>query len=87
MAAHVATGVLRVALPRVGTDDVVAGALQQIRRKAEDLSGTLRITRASPGLLERVDPWGDPGGARRLVEGIRGVFDPGSTLSPGRFAV
>ena len=87
MAAHVATGVVRIALPEVGEDEAVAGVLGRVRSGVGERSGSLRIIQASPEVLERVDPWGDPGGAKRLVTGIKGVFDPDNTLSPGRFVV
>lgn len=87
MAAHVATGVLRIALPKIGEAEVVADALGQARSRVGERSGSLRIIQASPEILERVDPWGDPGGAERLVTGIKDVFDPHNTLSPGRFVV
>lgn len=87
MAAHVASGVLRIALPKVGEDELVADALGHVRSGVGERSGSLRIIQASPEILERVDPWGDPGGAKRLVTGIKDVFDPDNTLSPGRFVV
>ncbi len=87
MAAHVVSGVVRIALPEVGADEVVADALGQARSRVAERSGSLRIMQASPEILERVDPWGDPGGAKRLVTGIKDVFDPDNTLSPGRFVV
>ena len=87
MAAHVASGVVRIALPKVGEDEVVAEALGRVRSGVGERSGSLRIIQASPEMVERVDPWGDPGGAKRLVTGIKDVFDPDNTLSPGRFVV
>ena len=87
MAAHVVSGVVRIALPEVGEDEVVADALGQARSRVAERSGSLRIIQASPEILERVDPWGDPGGAKRLVKGIKDVFDPDNTLSAGRFVV
>jgi glycolate oxidase FAD binding subunit len=87
MAAHVATGVMRIVLPSVGEDEAVATALGRVRTEVGERSGSLRIIQASPDVLERVGPWGDPGGARRLMMGIKEVFDPDNTLSPGRFVV
>jgi glycolate oxidase FAD binding subunit len=38
-----------------------------------------------PELKSEINVWGEPSGDFPLMQKLKNVFDPGGTLSPGRF--
>jgi len=68
----------RGAAVRAGAQD---GAADAEAGTAPDRTG------APAALLERLDPFGDPGPALRLMKALKSQFDPAGILSPGRFVV
>lgn len=74
------TGVLYAALPAA---EPCAEVLLAARAAIGD--GSLVLLRAHPGLLRRMDPWGEVPGLE-LMRAVKDAFDPGHRLAPGRFA-
>jgi glycolate oxidase FAD binding subunit len=90
LAAHAATGVLRVGLdgPDLGSADQVeafAGEVTRTRERLAARQGTLVIAEAPPALKRAVDVWGPPGDAIELMRRVKRQFDPDRLLGPGRF--
>ncbi len=59
-------------------------ALEQLRRKAENLGGSLVIDRAPLEIKNELDAWGSFGTARELMQRIKNQLDPENLFSPGR---
>jgi glycolate oxidase FAD binding subunit len=79
-------GVLQLSLWG-GDDQVVARELAlPLRRALEAADGSLVIERASNRLKSECEAWGSiPPDILEIMKRIKGEFDPGSVLSPGRF--
>ena len=77
------TGIVHAWL--AGAPEVVAGLAAEARRHAVRLGGSLVVERAPLEVKQRVDVWGDPGPAGRLMVGIKRRYDPTGCLNPGRF--
>jgi glycolate oxidase FAD binding subunit len=60
-------------------------ALAEARRTIVGLGGALVIERAPAGVRDRLDVWGDVGGAVGPMRALKAQFDPRGTLNPGRF--
>ena len=58
---------------------------QSVREQAVETGGSLTVEYAPPTFKERFDVWGEVGAAFSIMERLKGEFDPGSTLNPGRF--
>jgi glycolate oxidase FAD binding subunit len=88
VAAH-ADGIVRVMFhppPAVAMDtDALAARLDAARAALSGHRGSVVLASAPPDLAARFDPFGDPGPARRLMQGLKRTFDPAGVLSPGRF--
>ncbi len=99
IAAHAGAGVVRVsAVPPANVrsrepdgrkpDDravALARTLAAARAALVARGGGLTVTRAPATLLERIEPFGDPGPALRLMKELKNRFDPAGVLAPGRF--
>jgi glycolate oxidase FAD binding subunit len=57
------------------------------RRAAESAGGSLVLLAAPPALKRQVGAWGMPPATLDVMRRLRDAFDPGRTLSPGRFVV
>ncbi|HMJ24777.1 MAG TPA: FAD-linked oxidase C-terminal domain-containing protein [Pyrinomonadaceae bacterium] len=60
-------------------------ALERLRRKAENLSGSLVLENAPSEIRNEFDAWGDFGSTTELMKRVKGQLDPENSLSPGRF--
>ncbi|MBW1690911.1 MAG: FAD-binding oxidoreductase [Deltaproteobacteria bacterium] len=58
---------------------------QLLRERAVEMGGSLTVEYAPPPFKERCDVWGEAGAAFSIMERLKGEFDPGSTINPGRF--
>jgi glycolate oxidase FAD binding subunit len=82
-----------VAYPTVGVafiagkafDPRIIPALFEARRVVESGGGTLVITAAPDEIRERIDVWGTPPPAFRLMRALKERFDPEHRFNPGRF--
>jgi glycolate oxidase FAD binding subunit len=80
--AHVASGIVRVAMTRAAD---VPAVVTRLRPRLEARGGSLVVERAPAPIKADVDPWGDPGPALALMRGVKAAFDPDRLLAPGRF--
>ncbi len=60
-------------------------ALERLRQKAENLSGSLVLESAPMEIKREFDAWGDFGSAAALMTRVKQQLDPQNLLSPGRF--
>ncbi|MEJ2677960.1 MAG: FAD-binding oxidoreductase [Gemmatimonadota bacterium] len=88
LAAH-ADGIVRVMFHSAAVAaldlDAFAARLNTDRDALSGHRGSVVLGSAPPDLAARFDPFGDPGPARRLMQGLKRTFDPAGVLSPGRF--
>jgi len=77
-------GVLHVRASGMSQDEWVA-ALRALRAEAVRLGGGLVIEHGAAALRSVLDAWGAPAAALPVFARIKRAFDPGGTLSPGRF--
>jgi glycolate oxidase FAD binding subunit len=82
--AHAGVGVSYAAL-RGGDVAVLAAAFQEARERLARRGGTLVALEAPLDLKRKVDVWGPVGDAEGLMRRVKERFDPGGTMSPGRF--
>ena len=79
------------ASPGVGVahwfDAAGAETVTSARRGAEAAGGSLVLVAAPPDLKRQVGAWGTPPATIDLMRRLRDAFDPGRTISPGRFVV
>jgi glycolate oxidase FAD binding subunit len=80
--AHAANGVVRAAVAR---PDAVVPVVAALRPGLEARGGSLVVERATPGVKQQVEVWGDPGAGLPLMRRVKEAFDPGRVLAPGRF--
>lgn len=78
--AHAAHGRLYALAPE--GDRALAEELRSLARSA---GATCVFPRLPEALVGELDPWGEPGSERRLLEGIKRTLDPKGVFSPGRF--
>jgi len=83
--AHLQTGRIRVAFDARADGDDLGAAVATLRSRFQEIGGSLVIGKGPRALLERVHPMSSPGGAARLMRGLRHEFDPSGTLLPGPF--
>lgn len=81
--ADVLAGRVRCWIPDPGAVDVAA--LATLRIRVEALGGSLTLERAPGTILAKLPAYGSVGRAGALAVALRGRFDPGGVLSPGRF--
>jgi glycolate oxidase FAD binding subunit len=81
---HAGVGVTYLAL-RGGEVDTLAAAFQEARERLARRGGTLVALEAPLELKHKVDVWGPVGDAEGLMRRVKERFDPGGTMSPGRF--
>jgi glycolate oxidase subunit GlcD len=60
-------------------------ALEDLRRKAESLGGSLVIESSPEEIRNEFDAWGCFGSAVALMQRVKAELDPRNALSPGRF--
>ncbi len=82
--AYPTTGLVRASLAEAPVDRLV-DLIEAARALATGAGGTLLVTSAPPAVKERIDVWGDAGGASALMRKMKEQFDPRGTLNPGRF--
>ncbi|MBI3947701.1 MAG: FAD-binding protein [Armatimonadetes bacterium] len=80
--AHALLGVVRVVLPADGN---AAAAVSRAREQAAALGGVLVVESAPFALKADLDVWGPVRPDFRLARALKGRFDPGGILNPGRF--
>lgn len=78
---HVATGVVKVALP---AKVPLAAELARLRALALRLGGTVVVERSPVGLESAVDVWGELGPGIGLMRRVKDALDPAGRLAPGR---
>ena len=59
--------------------------LAEIRRRAQERGGQMRILRAPDEIKSQLDVWGEVGQANSLMRAMKEKFDPQALLNPGRF--
>lgn len=87
VAAHVATGVVRVVVRGpVGADEIDgwAAALARTREDLESSGGSLVLSSGPPALVRAVGPGRETDEVRALLEGLGDAFDPAGIMAPGR---
>ena len=89
--AYPTTGLALSTLASADTDALVL-AIEEARRVAERLGGSLVVTSAPVEVKQRIDVWGPStgsgqaaGSALPLMRRLKEQFDPRGTLNPGRF--
>jgi glycolate oxidase FAD binding subunit len=82
--AHAGVGVTYAAL-RGGDVAALAAAFQEARERLARRGGTLVALEAPLELKRKIDVWGPVGDAEGLMRRVKERFDPGGTMSPGRF--
>lgn len=86
--AHAGSGVVRACYllgPEAPPVEVLASALEELRREAEQAEGTLTLQAAPAALKALLDAWGKPGGAFEVMRRLKADFDPRGLCNPGRF--
>jgi glycolate oxidase FAD binding subunit len=82
--AHAGVGVTYAAL-RGGDVPALAAAFQEARERLARRGGTLVALEAPLDFKRKIDVWGPAGDAEGLMRRVKERFDPGGTMSPGRF--
>jgi glycolate oxidase FAD binding subunit len=82
--AHAGVGVTYAALRGADTG-ALAAAFQEARKRLARRGGTLVALEAPLELKRKIDVWGPVGDAEGLMRRVKERFDPGGTMSPGRF--
>jgi glycolate oxidase FAD binding subunit len=88
VAAHAGSGVVWACYllgPKAPPDEVLADALEGLRREAEAVEGSLIMQDAPAPLKARVDVWGKPGDGFTVMRRLKAEFDPRGLCNPGRF--
>ncbi|HWT78806.1 MAG TPA: FAD-binding oxidoreductase, partial [Candidatus Methylomirabilis sp.] len=86
--AHAGSGIVRACYlpgPESPPIEVLAGAIEELRREAEKAEGSLVLQASPAGLKAHLDAWGKPGGAFEVMRRLKAEFDPQSLCNPGRF--
>jgi glycolate dehydrogenase FAD-binding subunit len=76
-------GIIRVAFDE--DDEKTVGTIRQMRSQAAESGGTLFVERASSGVRQEVDAWGNAFSGDDLMRLVKTKLDPESVLNPGRF--
>jgi glycolate oxidase FAD binding subunit len=88
VAAHAGSGVVWACYllgPKAPPDEVLADALEGLRREVEAVEGSLIMQDAPAPLKARVDVWGKPGDGFTVMRRLKAEFDPRGLCNPGRF--
>jgi glycolate oxidase FAD binding subunit len=64
-----------------------ADRVNEVRRAAEKLQGSLVILAAPPEVMTAVGAWGTPPATIEVMRRLKQAFDPNGILNPGRFVV
>ena len=80
--AHLGSGMVHLCLLEPPREAALIG---QLREAAVRLEGALILERASEELKGEMDVWGEAGDALGVMRQMKATWDPGNTLSPGRF--
>lgn len=86
--AHAGSGVVWATYllgPKAPPEDVLADALEGLRREAVAAEGSLVLHDAPATLKTRVDAWGKPGDGFDVMRRLKAEFDPRGLCNPGRF--
>ena len=86
--AHAGSGVVWAAYllgVKTPPDEVLADALEGLRREAVAAEGSLILQDAPATLKTRVDAWGKPGDGLDVIRRLKAEFDPRGLCNPGRF--
>lgn len=86
--AHAGSGVVRACYllgPEAPPAQVLASALEELRRESEKAEGSLILQAAPAALKAHLDAWGRPGGAFDVMRRLKADFDPRGLCNPGRF--
>jgi glycolate oxidase FAD binding subunit len=86
--AHAGSGVVRACYllgPEAPPVEVLAGAIEELRRESEKAEGSLVLQAAPAALKAHLDAWGKPGGAFEVMRRLKADFDPRGLCNPGRF--
>ena len=75
-------GVLVVQM--TGAADARAHLVAAVRSEVAPHGGHLAVIASERAFRERVDPWGPPGDAFRVMRSLKQQFDPNGILNPGR---
>ncbi|HEY6490101.1 MAG: FAD-binding oxidoreductase [Terracidiphilus sp.] len=78
-----ATGLLTISVN--ADSDAAVALIERLRKRLEPNSGYVVALRLPDSLRGKIDGWGPAPGALPLMREIKRRFDPGRTLSPGRF--
>lgn len=78
-------GIIRVAFDEDEDEKKTVETIRQMRSQAAESGGTLFVERASSGVKEQVDAWGNCYSVGNLMRSVKAKFDPESVLNPGRF--
>ena len=69
-----------------GADPVhIAERLREIQAAAAQMGGDAIVETCPPSVKEHIDVWGPEPSGMAIMRRIKGQFDPGSILNPGRF--
>jgi glycolate oxidase FAD binding subunit len=66
-----------------GAADAQATILSGLRSVVSRRGGSVVVLIAPPDVKAQVAPWGDIGNALRVMQAVKGRFDPNGTLNPG----
>lgn len=86
--AHAGSGIVWACYllgPKAPPDEVVANALEDLRREAEGAEGSLVLHDAPASVKARIDAWGKPGDGFGIMKRLKAEFDPHGLCNPGRF--
>jgi glycolate oxidase FAD binding subunit len=86
--AHAGSGVVWACYlvgPKAPPEEVLADALEGLRREAEQAEGSLVVQEAPASLKARVDAWGKPRDGFDVMKRLKAEFDPRGVCNPGRF--
>jgi glycolate oxidase FAD binding subunit len=61
----------------------IVGFVLRLREALAARLGRVVVLSANPTVKAAVPPWGDPGGAARVMRAVKARFDPHGTLCPG----
>jgi glycolate oxidase FAD binding subunit len=88
--AHAGTGIVYARVPRAEslsntTRDRLGTLIEEARKAATALGGSLVVERCPLELKSKIDVWGDVGSSFRVMTALKERFDPHGVLNPGRF--
>jgi glycolate oxidase FAD binding subunit len=86
--AHAGSGVVWACYlvgPKAPPEEVLADALEGLRREAETAEGSLVVQEAPASIKVRVDAWGKPRDGFDVMKRLKAEFDPRGVCNPGRF--